>query len=714
MVGSVYTNPTVAVPMGCLSTILLNISIGATFTNRNFDRGFANFLSSYTKAVRTEDLICPTWGLANNLNLGEAATVGSPFNPIIHPPSELINLDPAWRQCTRFVETANVGGAYIYEVFDPPRALSSVAGITPPSTSADQITLPPIGAIQATQNPAKPAISIQPILPEITPKPSTFDPQQSVFAPPKSSRSADPGRQPLSDFGRFPTTAAAASVAKAFQTTSSVSSETTVLQALEHSGSVSSSDRPLSALPKNQAPSEYTKHGIGATIYNILGGKPNGPFTTSNDPTALSDGAERDSKTTQGFGEISSSAFDAEKPEKTPENDGISSTVLLSTFHPPKPTFVVEGSSLIVDPSSAISIVGTTIFAGGSGVNIPETSVSIGPSAIMVEGSIVPVQSAALDSTVVSAASQAATINDPSTVAVGGTTLSIGGDPVTLAHTIISLAPSGKLMIKPEEGHDGDLAGIFVSETSNLVSQGSSSIANIGGYNAMTATPAVFTVAGKDFTANPSAFSIDGTMLSAGGAGIIISGTSISLASSGHLIIGSNTATLLSQTIFKVAGQKFTANPSAFSMDSTTLSIGGAGITISGTPISLGPSGKLMVGSSTVTLSPPPTNAPPLSTFTIDGQTYIGNASELSLDGNTLLAGGTGLTISGTPISLEASGSLRVGSSDIPLATNGSLGQGRPEEFTGAQKRPAIPSAIVLLGAMVLVIGIIEVAMWRF
>lgn len=688
--------------MGGLSTISLNLSIGASFNDVNYDRGTSS-IASYTKAVNTEDLVCPTWGLANS-HFDQLATIGSPFNPIIHPPSELINLYPAWRQCSAFVQTANAGGFYMYEIFDPPRALSPVAGIAPSFAPADPITQTPIETKSIALPSAKPADSVSPTLPDITPKPS-LDPEQSTVLNPNPSPLADPGQQSLSDPGRLPPINVVISATGAPKVSSSTSSKAVVLQDPENSAEeVLSSDRPK----------QHTGQGIEASIHSELGGIVTVPRPISNDLSLSPAGGNVNQQTSQGLGGLIYSAFDAPKSAENPDSNGAIGAVQLPTSHSARLIFTVGGSTFTKNPSSAISIGRTTISAGGPAVNIAGTLLSNGPSGLMVGTSIVPVQSAALDSTVVSAAGQAATINDPSTVAVGGTTLSIGGDPVTLAHTIISLAPSGKLMIKPEEGHDGDLAGISVSETSNLVSQGSSSIANIGGYNAMTATPAVFTVAGKDFTANPSAFSIDGTMLSAGGAGIIISGTSISLASSGHLIIGSNTATLLSQTIFKVAGQKFTANPSAFSMDSTTLSIGGAGITISGTPISLGPSGKLMVGSSTVTLSPPPTNAPPLSTFTIDGQTYIGNASELSLNGNTLLAGGTGLTISGAPISLEASGSLRVGSSDILLATNGSLGQGRPEEFTGAQKRPAIPSAIVLLGAMVLVIGIIEVAMWRF
>ena len=55
-VGSVYTNPTVPVPIESLSTISPNLSIGAMFRNVNGDREGIGKTFSYTKAVRTEDL----------------------------------------------------------------------------------------------------------------------------------------------------------------------------------------------------------------------------------------------------------------------------------------------------------------------------------------------------------------------------------------------------------------------------------------------------------------------------------------------------------------------------------------------------------------------------------------------------------------------------------------------------------------------------------
>ncbi len=712
VVGSIYTNPIVAVPMGGLSTISLNLSIGASFIDKNFGRG-RSAIPSFTKMVRTEDLICPTWGLANSTE-GSLATVGPPFNPIIHPPSELINFDPAWKQCTRFVETGNAGGFYMYEVYDPPRALSPVAGIAPSPTPADPITPSQINARPTVLPPAKPADSVSPTLPEITVKPS-LDPNQSISPNPNSPSSVDPGQESPSGPERLPWTNAEISATEALQTPSSVRSPPSVLQDSKKGvGGILSFDKSTkpsapTALPSNHEPSQYTDHGVGSLIHSMLGETVSFSVPMSSDFEASPAGRDANQHTTQGLGEIIYSAFGSPNPAKSTKANGVVSSIELPTSHSTRLIFTIGGSTITVDPSSAIPIGGTIISPGGQAATIDGTSISMGPSGLKVGTSLIQAQSAASDPMFVSAAGQVATFSNPSAFAVGGTTLSVGGDPVTQAHTIISLAPSGKLVIKPEVGHNNELTDIYISQASNPGNHGSDNIAKSGEDHEMAFTPAVFTIAGATFAASPSAFSIDGTTLSPGGAGITVSGTHISLAPSGHLVIGSSTAVLSSLSILTVAGNPFTASPSTFSIDSTTLSAGGAGITISGTPITIGPAGNLIVGSNTVMLSQYPTDAPPPSTYTIDGQTFVGNASALLVDGNTLLAGGAGLTISGTPVSLEASGTLRVGSSDIPLATNGTFGQGGPEEFTGAQGKLTTQSARALLGAMVLVVGIIEV-----
>lgn len=88
-VGSTYPNAIVAVPAGGLSTVSLDLPIGATFGMQDFAR---EHISSHTKPVNIKDLVCPTWGLAANARkntLFDQASVGPPFFPILHSPPEL-------------------------------------------------------------------------------------------------------------------------------------------------------------------------------------------------------------------------------------------------------------------------------------------------------------------------------------------------------------------------------------------------------------------------------------------------------------------------------------------------------------------------------------------------------------------------------------------------------------------------------------------------
>ena len=181
----------------------------------------------------------------------------------------------------------------------------------------------------------------------------------------------------------------------------------------------------------------------------------------------------------------------------------------------------------------------------------------------------------------------------------------------------------------------------------------------------------ILTVADQNFTPNPSAFSIAGTTISAGGSAVTISGTVISLGQWGALAIGSSTIDLSSPSdsypgkVYTVAGQTFTPNPFAFSIAGTTVYAGGPAVTVDGTIISLGQSGAMAIGSSTVDLPALPYTASRV--YKVAGQAFTPNPSAFSIDGTTISAGSPAVTIGGTIISLQPSGTLIVGSSTIPL-----------------------------------------------
>ena len=254
------------------------------------------------------------------------------------------------------------------------------------------------------------------------------------------------------------------------------------------------------------------------------------------------------------------------------------------------------------------------------------------------------------------------------------------------------------------------------------ISLGQSGILAIGGSTiSLTGPPSTslaaeaFTIAGQIFTPSPSAFSIAGTTISANGPAVTVSGTIISLARDGVLQIGSSTFSLPGPSdtppdkLYTVAGQTFTPNPSAFLIAGTTISAGGPAATINGTLISLQPSGTLVIGSSTISLSIP-FQSP--SDITIDGFDVKAHASYIMVDGITLSAAAHGITVSGEVISMENGGkTLDIGTGHFVLPTQGP-GNGSSvnvQAFTGGQsgERVKIWSfafVCVVCGVVVLVV----------
>lgn len=177
----------------------------------------------------------------------------------------------------------------------------------------------------------------------------------------------------------------------------------------------------------------------------------------------------------------------------------------------------------------------------------------------------------------------------------------------------------------------------------------------------------VFSVGGQTFTANPTGFPIDGTSILPNGPAVTIAGTPVSLDASG-IVIGTKTITLPSVSLLpflKVAGTTFTANPTGFLLGSATISPNGAAVTISGTLISLS-SSDIVIGTSTIGLFAEP------SVLSVAGQDLTVNPSGFSINGTEIHRGGSPVTISGMPISLGSS-AIMVGSNTVPLAsiTNG-------------------------------------------
>ncbi|GME27547.1 hypothetical protein GTA08_BOTSDO02055 [Neofusicoccum parvum] len=159
---------------------------------------------------------------------------------------------------------------------------------------------------------------------------------------------------------------------------------------------------------------------------------------------------------------------------------------------------------------------------------------------------------------------------------------------------------------------------------------------------------------------DPGAVVVNGQTIHAGDPGLTISGTPISLGA-GSIILGTQTIPLTSPTQVTIAGQTYTLTPGQpLVISGTTIFPGGPAATISGTPISLAAGGLIIAGSSTLVLPTAAASAPAQGALiTLGGAAHTaseGANGAVVIDGTTLTPGGPAATISGTVVSAAADG----------------------------------------------------------
>ena len=306
------------------------------------------------------------------------------------------------------------------------------------------------------------------------------------------------------------------------------------------------------------------------------------------------------------------------------------------------PVIATDSQSVTVAAVSPVAIAGQTIIPGAPAVTIQGTPVSYGTAAdnIVVGSSTIPIPPNGA-SPVVNVGSDTFTARPASphyivgsqTILPGGSAISMGGTPVNVpsgGSSIIVGESTIPLLPFPEiAGSNGGAPPPLVIG-SQTFSANSASLYVIGGQTITPGAPAVIitapagisptptadsgaiqqpvTVGGQVFTPNPTAFEIGGTTISAGGAGVTVQGTVVSLQPSrGGLIVGSSTIPLGSvadQTPVTIGSQVFTPNPTGFSVAGESVSAGGPGITVQGSFLSLEPLGSgLVIGSRTISLA---------------------------------------------------------------------------------------------------------------
>ena len=341
-----------------------------------------------------------------------------------------------------------------------------------------------------------------------------------------------------------------------------------------------------------------------------------------------------------------------------------SSTIALGpTFTPPhSPSPLTLGSHIYtVNSKSEYIIAGQTLTPGGLAITVLGTRLSLAPSATQV---IVGSSTIGLGPTFtpppLTVGSQTFTANSASDYIIDGQTLVPGAPAITISGTPISLAPAATQAVI---GHS--TIALTPATTSPLLTFGSRTFtANSAAdyiIDDQTLTPGApaITISNTPISLAPDASEaviggntetlrsgptlplivIGSQTFTANNAGAyVIGGQTITPGSSGIVVPGSLLAPAPSLSVFTIAGQVFTANPTAFSIHGTTISAGGPGVTISGTPVSLEASGVLDVGNSTITLSSATsTDGPGLAAFTGKGDhvavtsIYLISASALTV-----------------------------------------------------------------------------------
>ena len=169
---------------------------------------------------------------------------------------------------------------------------------------------------------------------------------------------------------------------------------------------------------------------------------------------------------------------------------------------------------------------------------------------------------------------------DPSDLAFEGTTYSPGGPAMTLSNNLFNLVPNS--------GSDDKLASDGSNgQTSDVV---------------IASTPLV--IRGHTLVYSPSGIVIDGQPLQPGNSALTLSNTPISRGNSGFLAFGSSSMILPSQSVFVIGSQTFTANPTGFPLDASSIYPDDPVETTDGTAITPSSSGILALSTSNLAFQP--------------------------------------------------------------------------------------------------------------
>lgn len=564
-----------------------------------------------TKVFDFADLPCPPFDVMYDDWYKPAP--GEPYRPLIALPEKVRDLDPWWSACT---------DAFYFTGLDPPRTLQKAgAMVTPASPAAN--TDPTV-----TPDPAQPVPNLPVKTDAGQPAKATSDPSENnnLVPPPQTVPSSNGGASDPSPVNGVP-------------------SSPTLKEADPQQGE---SSKAPDGSPAVDPGTNNNAHPPAPSQNN--GGDPQqGTDPKANDPEPNDSGSKG-----SGSNESASNGSGSNDPDSNDSGSKDSGSSGSGS----------KGSGSNESGSNGSGSKGSG--SNGSGSNDSPADLQSGHGQQVSDPKKVSMDQQSQLNGALAPASTSASSSDPNAAKANSNTES------QLGSQNPNLAPQ-----PPTNGRASSQSGNSNGGTgTNQPSLSEASpVLDIPGALTLTQAPN-----------DHNAYLVAGSTLLPGSPAAVISGTSYSLASSGALVVG--TSTILLATAGAVAAQ--IAAPGALwagnvpftplsggsaIVGSSTLSLSGPAITSSGSVLSLA-SGGLVVGSSTYTFARPASNTaasmttqevPIITALVVAGQSFTANPSAFSINGTTINAGGPGVTLNGTPVSLDVSGNLVVGTSTVAL-----------------------------------------------
>ena len=528
--------------------------------------------------------------------------------PVLSYPAELTLLHSSWRSC----ELAKFSG-----IFDPPKLLEKVTAMAPePSAIIPAAPGSPIAPAHAPATPTPNANIPQSHQKEpLRASPSVanaIEPSSNTEPDPKSGSGNQP--EPVSRDQGMPKPAASGLVPS--------SDEASKKNAIEDT--IPSTGVPSHAGLNNNDADPGQNQKLGGFISSALG--------------QVSDSAGR--STPIKVDTLGETAANIMSPLSIVV-DGVTTAIAPHSLGETSKTQSIDsgGNELAVSQVASQVIIGSQILVAG-GFAIIVSGLPISLPVPTVHDLDTDVHSSAIETATHTVDDQTFATN-PTAIVTDESATRIEGHAATIARTPVNLQSSGALVI-------GDST---LPVRPDAVSEA-----------AATQSASVYYIGDQTFTANPSGIPIAGTTISAGGPGLDFSGTTVSVQPSGD--IGATTFTILpappvseQPSVYSIGDQKLTAASSALVIAGSTITPGESAVTIAGTPVSLAPSGSLVIGASTIA----PISVVAASTSQASTGDHTSAATSAAVSEILVLSTGSELTIGGTVISIQGSSTSKSG-----------------------------------------------------